>query len=180
MKGYKWRPTVSLTPFLNVSDVDSETKKPADDPCSHWYPGRRPYQAPEVNHLAVFVEGLPNLKAFVDLRSYGQMCTCLLHLSFLIYLRFWHVIYFFPFKVSSPFSYTCKKMPKDAENQLEASLGAINALKKPFGTSFMVCFVSFLCGNLSYLFIRHSLRRLEACARCFTSTSDFRFFINLF
>lgn len=65
-------------------------KKPTDDPCSHWYPGHRPYQAPEVNHIATYIEGLPNLKAFIDLRSYGQMCTfacltaCLLFLG-LIY-----------------------------------------------------------------------------------------------
>lgn len=40
--------------------------------------------------------------------------------------------------VSSPFSFTCDAMPKDAENQLEAALGAISALKKPYGTSFVV------------------------------------------
>jgi extracellular matrix protein 14 len=40
--------------------------------------------------------------------------------------------------VSSPFSYTCKRLPKDAENQLEAALGAVSALRKPYGTSFIV------------------------------------------
>jgi hypothetical protein len=40
--------------------------------------------------------------------------------------------------VSSPFSYSCKKYPRDAEDQLEAALGAVSALRQPYGTSFMV------------------------------------------
>ncbi|KAF7969474.1 hypothetical protein HWV62_27265 [Athelia sp. TMB] len=67
--GYKWRPDVSFTSSLNAS-----TKLPPPiDACSQWYPGNRAFQAPEVNHIATYVETLPNLKAFVDLRSYGQM-----------------------------------------------------------------------------------------------------------
>ena len=31
--------------------------------------------------------------------------------------------------VSSPFSFSCKRTPKDAEDQLEAALGASQALK---------------------------------------------------
>ena len=42
------------------------------------------------------------------------------------------------FTVSSPFSYTCKKLPKDAENQFEAALGAVSALRQPYETVFMV------------------------------------------
>ncbi|KIM81249.1 hypothetical protein PILCRDRAFT_821709 [Piloderma croceum F 1598] len=116
--GYKWRPTVSLTASLNASNPNQTQKShrqspnpPGDHPCSHWYPGSRPFQAPEVNHIASFVETLPNLKAFVDLRSYGQM-------------------------LSSPFSFTCSRLPNDAENQLEAALGAVSALRKPYGTMF--------------------------------------------
>ena len=43
------------------------------DPCSTWYPGHRAFEAPEVNNIANFVTTLPSLKAFIDLRSYGQM-----------------------------------------------------------------------------------------------------------
>lgn len=40
--------------------------------------------------------------------------------------------------VSTPFSYSCKKTPKDAENQVEAALGAARAIKAAHGTSFSV------------------------------------------
>ena len=43
------------------------------DPCSPWYPGHRPFEAPEVNNIANFITTLSSLKAYVDLRSYGQM-----------------------------------------------------------------------------------------------------------
>lgn len=42
-------------------------------PCTHWYPGSRPFQAPEVNDIANYVATLPDLIGFLDLRSYGQM-----------------------------------------------------------------------------------------------------------
>ena len=45
------------------------------DPCSTWYPGHRPFEAPEVNNIANYIQTLPDLKAFIDLRSYGQMRT---------------------------------------------------------------------------------------------------------
>ena len=47
------------------------------DPCSHWFPGHRPFEAPEVNNIANYITQLPNLHVFLDLRSYGQMCECL-------------------------------------------------------------------------------------------------------
>jgi hypothetical protein len=40
--------------------------------------------------------------------------------------------------VSTPFSYSCKKTPKDAEDQLEAILGAAFAIKKSHGTRYTV------------------------------------------
>jgi len=126
--GYKWKPTVPFTSSFDASQTSrtkfksKKPKKPADHPCSQWYPGNRPFQAPEVNHIASYIETLPNLKAFVDLRSYGQM-------------------------VSSPFSYSCKKFPRDAEDQLEAALGAVSALRQPYGTSFMT-------GTLCSMFYR--------------------------
>jgi len=38
--------------------------------------------------------------------------------------------------LSTPFSYSCKKDPKDAEDQLEAISGAAHAVKKAHGTIF--------------------------------------------
>jgi len=47
--------------------------KSAADPCSHWFPGHRAFESPEVNNIANFVTTLPNVVGFLDLRSYGQM-----------------------------------------------------------------------------------------------------------
>ncbi|OBZ77986.1 Carboxypeptidase A2 [Grifola frondosa] len=81
------------------------------DPCSHWYPGHRPFESPEVNNIANYITTLPALKAYVDLRSYGQM-------------------------LSIPYSFHCKKAPKDAEDLMEAALGAVSAIKQVHGTAF--------------------------------------------
>ena len=40
--------------------------------------------------------------------------------------------------MSTPFSWSCKKTPKDAEDQLEAALGAAHAIKEVHGTVFTV------------------------------------------
>ncbi|KAI0055428.1 peptidase M14 [Artomyces pyxidatus] len=97
--GYKWK------------SHSKDFKAPPQDTCSHWYPGRRPFQAPEVNNIANYILQKPRLKAFMDLRSYGQM-------------------------LSAPYSYSCKKSPKDAEDQLEAISGASHIVKKSHGTVF--------------------------------------------
>jgi len=65
--GYKWQPDVPAS-----AGNFTKPKEPTD-PCSHWYPGSRPFQAPEVNNIANFVTTLPDLVGFIDLRSYGQM-----------------------------------------------------------------------------------------------------------
>ncbi|KAJ3507796.1 hypothetical protein NLJ89_g6100 [Agrocybe chaxingu] len=106
MFGYKWKPD---SPDLTKNG----TQKPRDpsNPCSHWYPGTRPFESYEVNNIANWVNTLPNIVAFIDLRSYGQM-------------------------LSSPYSYTCKRLAKDAEDQLEAALGASQALRAVHGTEF--------------------------------------------
>ncbi|KAF8879285.1 hypothetical protein BD779DRAFT_1612929 [Infundibulicybe gibba] len=109
--GYKWKP--------EAIGMIKKSKQPTD-PCSTFYPGHRPFESPEANNIANFVTQLPNLVAFLDLRSYGQM-------------------------LSSPYSYSCKRMPKDAEDQIEAALGAVNALKMVHGTPFMT---GDLCSNL--------------------------------
>jgi len=100
-----------------------------NDPCSHWFPGHRAFESPEVNNIANFVTTLPNVVGFLDLRSYGQMSESDSLLS---------VSSDFVCLVSSPFSYSCKKYPKDAENLIEAATGAANALKSVYGTLFDV------------------------------------------
>ena len=59
-KGYEWLP---------AEDTDA-------DPCAHWYPGSRPFEAHEVNALASYLTyrtgGPGSVVAFLDLRSYGQ------------------------------------------------------------------------------------------------------------
>jgi extracellular matrix protein 14 len=55
------------------------------DPCSHWYPGHRAFEAHEVNNLANYLTKIHGVgrgtkggvAAWVDLRSYGQMRECL-------------------------------------------------------------------------------------------------------
>ncbi|KAI0635215.1 hypothetical protein C8Q77DRAFT_1053878 [Trametes polyzona] len=106
--GHKWKSKSRLPSF---SGDTNEAISDVSDPCSPWYPGHRPFESPEVNNIANFITTLPALKAYVDLRSYGQM-------------------------LSTPFSYSCKKVPKDAEDQLEAALGAANAIKQVHGTHF--------------------------------------------
>ncbi|KAI0746824.1 hypothetical protein C8Q80DRAFT_1104791 [Daedaleopsis nitida] len=111
--GYKWKAKSHLPSFANVTEHEVHTAgRGVDaDPCSTWYPGHRPFEAPEVNNIANYITTLPSLKAFVDLRSYGQM-------------------------LSIPYSWSCKKIPKDAEDQLEAAHGAVHALREVHGTVF--------------------------------------------
>jgi hypothetical protein len=40
--------------------------------------------------------------------------------------------------VSSPYSYNCKRIPKDAEDQVEAAMGAAKAIKDVHGTAYTV------------------------------------------
>ena len=44
----------------------------------------------------------------------------------------------FSFIVSTPYSYSCKRFSKDAEDQLEAAMGASHSLKTVHGTVFTV------------------------------------------
>jgi len=81
--------------------------------CDHWYPGSRPFQTPETNNIANFVWTLSHLKVFLDLRSYGQM-------------------------ISSPYSFSCKRVPKDAEDQLEAASGAASATARVHAVPYSV------------------------------------------
>ena len=78
VQGYKWKAKSNLPSIANTTDefTSSRPGKGDDaDPCSTWYPGHRAFEAPEVNNIANYIQTLPNVKAFIDLRSYGQMCT---------------------------------------------------------------------------------------------------------
>ncbi|OCH89190.1 hypothetical protein OBBRIDRAFT_794542 [Obba rivulosa] len=110
--GHKWKAKARF-PELDSDTRSSPLDAPSGgtDPCTHWYPGHRPFESPEVNNIANYITTLPGLRAYIDLRSYGQM-------------------------ISTPFSYSCKKVPKDAEDQIEAALGAIRAIKQTHGTAF--------------------------------------------
>ncbi|KAJ2923143.1 hypothetical protein H1R20_g13950, partial [Candolleomyces eurysporus] len=100
--GYKWHPEPVHGPFKPTHPVD---------PCSHWYPGGRPFESAEVNGIANYVNTLTDLIGFLDLRSYGQM-------------------------ISTPYSYSCNRYPKDIEDQTEAAYGAVQAIKASHGVHF--------------------------------------------
>ncbi|CAE7212264.1 unnamed protein product [Rhizoctonia solani] len=80
----------------------------SQDPCSHWYPGAYPFQAPEVTAIANYIRRTPKIRAFLDLRSYGQQ---------LMY----------------PYSYSCEQVAPHAEDIIEAALGATKALRETHG-----------------------------------------------
>lgn len=96
-------------------------------PCTHWYPGNRPFQSPEVNGVANYVATLPDLIGFLDLRSYGQMSE---------YLRGPLSPLMLTALVSTPYSYSCKRQPKDIEDLTEAAYGAAQAIKAAHGVHF--------------------------------------------
>lgn len=67
--GYKWKPHArDQDPGFSLLGH----RRPVD-PCSHWYPGSRPFEAPETNNIANYVATLPDARGFLDLRSYGQI-----------------------------------------------------------------------------------------------------------
>ena len=47
-------------------------------------------------------------------------------------------VFVFIYIVSTPYSYSCKRVADDAEDQLEAAMGASHSLKAAHGTVFMV------------------------------------------
>ena len=49
-----------------------------------------------------------------------------------------HVFILYIYIVSTPYSYSCKRFSKDAEDQLEAAMGASHSLKRVHGTVFKV------------------------------------------
>nr|GAT47949.1 zinc carboxypeptidase [Mycena chlorophos] len=115
--GYKWK-SHSDSPLLQSSSKKKD-KEPAD-PCSHWYPGHRAFEAAEVTNVANYITkingvgkgaGKGGIAAFVDLRSYGQM-------------------------LAAPYSYKCDKLPKDGEDQMEALHGAAQAGRSVHGMGF--------------------------------------------
>ncbi|KAH9950804.1 hypothetical protein B0H21DRAFT_721773 [Amylocystis lapponica] len=109
--GYKWKAKADFPTFKPNNSTAATKPSTPTDPCTHWYPGHRAFESPEVNNIANYITTLPALQAYLDLRSYGQM-------------------------LSTPFSYSCKETPKDAEDQIEAALGATRAIKQVHGTAF--------------------------------------------
>ncbi|KAG8702810.1 putative metallocarboxypeptidase ecm14 [Ceratobasidium sp. 395] len=97
--GYEW----------NSSSMNASVG--LDDPCSHWYPGAYPFQAPEVTAIANYIRRTPKIRAFIDLRSYGQ-------------------------KLMYPYSFSCDQVPPHAEDIIEAALGATKALREKHGAAY--------------------------------------------
>lgn len=117
--------------------IDASKKKPIPapipapaDPCSHWYPGRRPFEAPEVNNMANYIMLVPRLEAFLDLRAYGQMGSLSQknsHFHVLCSNTDHIIVTLCFFTVSIPFAYTCSAYPRHAENLFEAAIGMASA-----------------------------------------------------
>ncbi|SGY13991.1 BQ5605_C010g06019 [Microbotryum silenes-dioicae] len=94
---------------------------PRPNPCSEAYPGSEPFQSPELQALSAYLtHEKHNIKAFLDLHSFGQ---------FILF----------------PYSYSCDHASPDQENHFEAVVGAQKALRAVHGRSFdvgSVCEVS--------------------------------------
>ncbi|KAG8699888.1 putative metallocarboxypeptidase ecm14 [Ceratobasidium sp. 394] len=97
--GYEWN---SSSPNVTVGP---------EDPCSHWYPGAYPFQAPEVTAIANYIRRTLKIRAFIDLRSYGQ-------------------------KLMYPYSFSCDQIPPHAEDIIEAALGATKALRETHNVAY--------------------------------------------
>ncbi|XP_052818572.1 carboxypeptidase B-like [Mya arenaria] len=80
------------------------------DPCSDTYCGPEAFSEPEVKGVSDFLQGLPNLKAFIDVHSYSQLWM-------------------------SPWGYT-KKLPENYKLQDGGSAVATDALEKMYGTKY--------------------------------------------
>lgn len=80
----------------------------SDNPCHHWYGGSRPFEAAEVDAIASYIERTSNIRLLIDLRSYGQM-------------------------IMYPYSFSCDFNPPNAEDLIEAALGAFKASKSVHG-----------------------------------------------
>ncbi|CBQ72304.1 related to ECM14-involved in cell wall biogenesis and architecture [Sporisorium reilianum SRZ2] len=84
----------------------------ATSACSEMYPGDAAFSAAEARAVAAYVQDdAHNVRAFVDLHSYGQL---------------WMY----------PFSHSCDAAVADEEDLLELALGAVSALKRTFGRQF--------------------------------------------
>ncbi|KAK7051725.1 zinc carboxypeptidase [Favolaschia claudopus] len=117
-----WEPTAHPpTPWFHRNSTNISTEHDPINPCSSFFPGFRPLDAPEVHHLAEYITAInvntnsgnegnadTGIAAFLELRSYGQM-------------------------FARPYSYTCDRTPEDAE-LVEAMLRTAYAGKKRYGT----------------------------------------------
>lgn len=70
LQGHKWKKRADFP------TAASKKPKSPTDPCTQWYPGHRAFESPEVNNIANYMTTLSEVKAYIDLRSYGQMSAC--------------------------------------------------------------------------------------------------------
>ncbi|KAL1677460.1 hypothetical protein EV122DRAFT_214135 [Schizophyllum commune] len=158
--GYKWRPVTYGDVDLSASDAENSWEgeadlkkkkhnrpKPTPNPCSASFPGSRPFQAPEVNALANYVTaigsgvgGAPGreIGVYIDLRSFGQM-------------------------LSTPYSFSCQRMPRDNEDQLEAAMGAVKRMKAAHGMGYKtgrLCELLYNAGGniMDYMYKREGIK----------------------
>ncbi|KAJ7259332.1 peptidase M14 [Mycena rebaudengoi] len=161
--GFHWKPHSDGPLFSgDLNKKKKKKKKEPADPCSHWYPGHREFEAPEVNNIANYITAINGVGkgankggvvAFVDLRSYGQM-------------------------LAIPYSYKCKRLPQDAEDQMEALLGAAQAGRQLYGTPFAtgsLCELLYRApGNMvDYIYKRASIKYTYAAFLRDTGTYGF-------
>ncbi|KAJ7480255.1 hypothetical protein B0H11DRAFT_2025476, partial [Mycena galericulata] len=117
-RGTHWKPHAD-TPFFDsflftkttMPTLPTKKKKnePAD-PCSHWYPGHRAFEAPEVNTVGNYITKVNGIGKGAGKEGPGGKAT--------------------------PYSYKCDKLPKDVEDQMEALFGAAQAGRRVYGTGF--------------------------------------------
>ncbi len=128
----KWYPRSPGTD--NPSSTQGQHWKGSDDPCHHWYGGSRPFEAAEVDAIGSYIERTSNIRLLVDLRSYGQMSMSCFHFdSILSYPSL--TVDCMILVVMYPYSFSCDFDPPNAEDLIEAALGASKASKSVHGTS---------------------------------------------
>ena len=90
---------------------------------------------------------------------------CVVLVFFLSLYDQWQHFLFITYIVSTPYSYSCKRFAKDAEDQLGAPMGASHSLKSVHGTVFKVWD---LLSSVSFVsFVNGVILRLGIYVRCY-------------
>lgn len=117
---------------IDLSAKQGQHWQASDNPCHHWYSGSRPFEAAEVDAIASYIERTSNIRLLIDLRSYGQMSmpsfpfdSISSHSSLTFHCMVLTVMY--------PYSFSCDFNPPNAEDLIEAALGAFKASKSVHG-----------------------------------------------